>query len=176
MWAKLKTSKGFTIVELLITIIIIGILATLVTVNYNNAQTKTKATDEMSDLKTLNRAIQAYFAENSVYPTTGGAWWGWGQVQDEYFIPGLAPKYIPKTPQQKDTSSGSETTYLYRSDGTNYKLISHRPGGVQAVCTTAIGITPAMADPARANNPVPNCWAFGIWSEIPAGTDGAKWW
>lgn len=162
MWAKLKTSKGFTIVELVITIVIVGLLAALITVSYNSVQTKTKATNEMSDLKTLNRAIQAYYSENSEYPKTGGSWMGWSQAQDENFIPGLAPKYITKTPQQKDTSSGSDKSYIYLSDGTNYKLISHAPGA--SVCATAVGITPAMADPVR------NCWAFGIWSE------GAQWW
>jgi type II secretion system protein G len=172
MWAQHKKLSGFTIIELLVTIVIVGLLATLVAINYNTAQTKTKATNEMSDLKTLNRAIQAYYAENSVYPTTGGAWTGLNRQAD--FIPSITPKFIAKQPQQTDIGSGNDTTYLYRSDGVNYKLISSRPTGTHAVCTAAISVSPAMADPQRTI--APNCYGFGIWSTSPDGLSSGRDW
>ncbi|MDN5275377.1 MAG: Fimbrial protein [Candidatus Saccharibacteria bacterium] len=42
MWAK-QTSKGFTIVELLIVIVVIGILAAITIVAYNGIQNRAKA-------------------------------------------------------------------------------------------------------------------------------------
>ena len=56
MWAK---QKGFTIVELLIVIVVIGILAAISLTAYNGVQTKAKVNTAKSDLTTLNKAIQA---------------------------------------------------------------------------------------------------------------------
>jgi len=59
MWAKNKQQNGFTIVELLIVIVVIGILAAITIVAYNGIQQKAKIASATSDLVALNRAIQA---------------------------------------------------------------------------------------------------------------------
>lgn len=56
MWIK---QKGFTIVELLIVIVVIGILAAITIVAYNGVQQRAKVTSANSDLMNLNKAIQA---------------------------------------------------------------------------------------------------------------------
>ena len=50
---------GFTIVELLIVIVVIGILAAITMVAYNNVQERARVSQANSELKDLNQAIQA---------------------------------------------------------------------------------------------------------------------
>lgn len=52
-------SKGFTIVELLIVIVVIGILAAITIVAFNGVQTRAQNSKITSDLAMLNKAIQA---------------------------------------------------------------------------------------------------------------------
>ena len=51
--------RGFTIVELLIVIVVIGILAAITVVAYNGVQDRAKATKIQSDLQLLQKAIAA---------------------------------------------------------------------------------------------------------------------
>lgn len=69
---SLKSSDGgFTIVELLIVIIVIGILATLVLIAYNNVQAQARDTKRTSDANSLADAAAAFKTEstNGSYPT-----------------------------------------------------------------------------------------------------------
>ncbi len=69
MWAKNKQS-GFTIVELLIVIVIIGILATLTIVAYNGIQGRAIAATLQSDLDSASKQLKLYQVDHSAYPTT----------------------------------------------------------------------------------------------------------
>ena len=51
-------AKGFTIVELLIVIVVIGILAAITIVAYNGIQERAKVASVHSDLRTLSQKIQ----------------------------------------------------------------------------------------------------------------------
>ncbi len=62
-------SKGFTIVELLIVIVVIAILATLVIVTFTGIQKKARDSQRMTDINALDSHLQAYYAENGYYPT-----------------------------------------------------------------------------------------------------------
>lgn len=65
-----KQSKGFTIVELLIVIVVIGILAGLVITTYNGIQQKARNTERTTDLKTFQSQLEAFYASNGRYPST----------------------------------------------------------------------------------------------------------
>lgn len=67
---SLKKSKqsGFTIVELLIVIVVIGILATLVLVTFSGVQQKARDTKRQTDLKALASQLEVYYANNGSYP------------------------------------------------------------------------------------------------------------
>lgn len=62
-------SKGFTIVELLIVIVVIAILATLVIVTFTGIQQKARDSQRQTDINALNSHLAAYFASNGYYPT-----------------------------------------------------------------------------------------------------------
>lgn len=64
-----KYASGFTIVELLIVIVVIGILAAITIVAYNGVQDRAHDTAVKSDLTTIAKKIQLYNADNGNYPT-----------------------------------------------------------------------------------------------------------
>lgn len=65
---KKTVSRGFTIVELLIVIVVIGILAGLVVVTYNGIQKKARDTERKTDINALHGQLEAYQAQNGKYP------------------------------------------------------------------------------------------------------------
>ena len=64
-----KKQKGFTIVELLIVIVVIGILAALVITTFTGIQQKARDTERETDIKALYGQVEAYYAQNGKYPT-----------------------------------------------------------------------------------------------------------
>ena len=62
--------QGFTIVELLIVIVVIGILAVITVVAYNGVQNRAKISSVSSALSQAARKVGLYQAENGRYPTT----------------------------------------------------------------------------------------------------------
>lgn len=67
---SLKTkSKGFTIVELLIVIVVIGILATLVIVTFTGIQQKARNSQRQTDINAIDSHVEAFNAANGYYPT-----------------------------------------------------------------------------------------------------------
>ena len=64
-----KSNQGFTIVELLIVIVVIGILALLVITTYSGIQAKARNSKRSSDVKSLQTQIEAYFSQNGYYPS-----------------------------------------------------------------------------------------------------------
>ena len=66
----MKKERGFTIVELLIVIVVIGILAAIVIVAFNGVQNKAKTTKAQTNAAAVQKVAEAYNADNSVYPGT----------------------------------------------------------------------------------------------------------
>lgn len=64
-----KRQQGFTIVELLIVIVVIGILATLVIVTFSGIQQKARNTKRQTDINAIDSTVEAYYAQNGYYPT-----------------------------------------------------------------------------------------------------------
>ncbi|HLD21989.1 MAG TPA: prepilin-type N-terminal cleavage/methylation domain-containing protein [Patescibacteria group bacterium] len=63
--------KGFTLIELLIVIAIIGLLATLAILSLTAAQKKARDAKRVSDVKTMQMAMEMYYNDNSHYPNIG---------------------------------------------------------------------------------------------------------
>jgi prepilin-type N-terminal cleavage/methylation domain-containing protein len=65
---KINYQRGFTIVELLIVIVVIGILAAITIVAYNGVQTKAKTTSAVAAANTAMQKAELYNTDQSRYP------------------------------------------------------------------------------------------------------------
>jgi len=64
-----RKQSGFTIIELLIVIIVIGILATLVITTFSGIQRNARNRAREADTNALHSQIEYYYGQNSKYPT-----------------------------------------------------------------------------------------------------------
>lgn len=125
---------GFTLIELMITIAIIGILSAVVYANFGTAREQTRDKVRLVAIKDLQLAIELYKAQNGRYPVKGcgstSAWVGPGPQTGTAascadYIVGLVPDYIDKLPTDPKSESISDLGFLYGSDaaGTWYKVL-----------------------------------------------------
>ena len=63
-----QRQSGFTIVELLIVIVIIGILATLVIVTFSGVQQKARDSERKTDINAVAGQLEAFYANKGYYP------------------------------------------------------------------------------------------------------------
>jgi type II secretion system protein G len=94
--------RGFTLVELLVVISIIGILIGIIIPNLGAARQSSRDAKRISDIKNIQLAIALYYSDNNKYPTDHRA---------------LAPIYLGTVPKDPQTNSD----YLYQA--------MHRGGG-----------------------------------------------
>ena len=77
-----KTKSGFTIVELLIVIVVIGILAAITIVAYNGIQQRAHNSQTASAVKQYYQALMAYRVDHDTYPIQASACLGTGYPND----------------------------------------------------------------------------------------------
>ena len=69
----MRTRKGFTLVEVLIVVIILGILAAIVVPQFSNASTNAQLSALTQNLQTIRGQLQLYKAQhNDTWPTAAG--------------------------------------------------------------------------------------------------------
>ncbi|QLE83819.1 type II secretion system protein GspG [Shewanella sp. Scap07] len=65
-----KKHRGFTLLEVMVVIVILGILASMVVPNLMGNKDKADQQKAVSDIVALENALDMYKLDNSVYPTT----------------------------------------------------------------------------------------------------------
>lgn len=60
--------KGFTLIEMLVVIAIIGILASVVMVALNGSRTKARDASRLKDVETIVGALQVYYESHGAFP------------------------------------------------------------------------------------------------------------
>ena len=124
---------GFTLVELLVVVAIIGILATRIVINLNAARMRSRDARRVSDVDQVKTMLNLAYEEKIKFPTGGtaasfndgwttnsnGSPTGWMPAAD------LVPKYTPVLPV--DPVNDTARYYMYRSNGADYKVISRNP-------------------------------------------------
>ena len=66
----MKNKKGFTLIELLVVVLIIGILAAIALPQYQKSIEKSKATQALTLIKTIDGSIKSYNLATGHYPTS----------------------------------------------------------------------------------------------------------
>lgn len=69
---RTRTQKGFTLVEILIVVVILGILAAIVIPQFSEASTEAKLNSSMSSLQTLRSQISLYKIQHNDNPPCHG--------------------------------------------------------------------------------------------------------
>lgn len=148
---SLKKQKGFTLVELLIVIIIIGILATLVIVTFTGVQQKARDSKRQTDLNAVDSHVEAFYAQYAFYPTLA-------DMQSSSFLStfmkGLDPNALVDPKGGSLAASATASSYGY--------VASDNTGGNACSNTTATTITGGVPQ----NN---GCNAFQITADLEAG-------
>lgn len=115
---RLTTSAGFTLIEIMVVVFILGLLATLVAPKIIGRTDDARRTKAAADIKAIEQALQLYKLDNGAYPRdlrelvepSGGSWNPEGYLDREPVDPwGVA--------------------YVYSSDGQNYVIKSFGADG-----------------------------------------------
>lgn len=69
---RVTAHRGFTIVELLIVIVVIGILAAITIVSYGGVTTNARNAGYKADAAQIMKVAETYNADEGVYPTSAG--------------------------------------------------------------------------------------------------------
>jgi prepilin-type N-terminal cleavage/methylation domain-containing protein len=148
-------SKGFTIVELLIVIVVIAILATLVIVTFTGIQQKARDSQRQTDINAVDSHVEAYYAQNGTYPTAAmlnDATWRAANMK------GLDAEAL-KDPKASGADIGSATA---TATTLQYGYVATAGG---AACPAATGTGASM---------VSTCDAFTLTAYLEGGTTYTK--
>jgi general secretion pathway protein G len=124
-----RDQDGFTLIEIMVVILIIGLLALMVVPRLRGVADRAKRTKAQADIQELKQALDRYYLDNGSYPTTDQGLQALvtpptgGRLPSNYEQGG----YIEKLPNDP---WGNQ--YFYQSDGTTYALKSFGPDGVQS--------------------------------------------
>ena len=169
-----KRRVGFTLIELLIVVAIIAILAAIAVPNFLEAQTRSKVSRVMADMRTTGLAITAYELDNSQFPVFGrlnpraklGVWVAhWMDIDDGRRHPG----HLLSTPIQYIT----RVPWDYYNSFVKIKCmgIDHRKKQAATVFSGAPhGMKPLSQPGQAAINPI-EVIESGFWQLESAGPD-----
>src|SRR5216684_748524 len=65
-----KAEQGFTLIEIMVVILILGLLATIVVQSLRGATDKAKRTKAIADIAELKTALDRFYIDNGSYPTS----------------------------------------------------------------------------------------------------------
>lgn len=69
-----STTKGFSLIELLIVIAIVGVVSALLMANFVGIRQKARDSDRKSNVRQIQSGLELHFADQSFYPTQGNAY------------------------------------------------------------------------------------------------------
>lgn len=129
----LQKRKTFTLIEMLIVIVIIGILAAALVPRLQSVQGRARDTKRKTDLRTIFNALEIYVLDNSDYPSdrTPGNPWKWRYSTDTSpWMPELTGiiSSVPTDPRNVNPLNG----YLRQTGAYYHMYRGLTTGGIDA--------------------------------------------
>jgi prepilin-type N-terminal cleavage/methylation domain-containing protein len=119
-----KIIRGFTLIELLTVIAIIGILASIILVSLTAARAKGRDAKRISDIKSIQLALEEYYNDNLKYPAS-------------IYGSALAPTYMPTVPTDPSGNNcGSEGANTWATSAGQYCYTALNTSAVTACLST----------------------------------------
>lgn len=139
---NLKFQIGFTLVELLVVISIIGLLATILFASFDESREQARDKARLVALKEMQLAIEQYKSQYGMYPEIGcgviysssfsgpgvstqAGFETCGSASSSRYIVGLTPDFIPKLSFDPKFEFITDRGFYYRSNKYSYKLMAY---------------------------------------------------
>jgi general secretion pathway protein G len=124
-----SNQDGFTLIEIMVVILILGLLATIVVQSLRGATDKAKRVKAQADISEIKTGLDRYYLDAGSYPSTEqglGALVAAPQTGNSVNANYEAGGYLQSIP--KDPWGNA---YVYQSDGNSYVLKSFGADGVE---------------------------------------------
>jgi len=170
----MQNQKGFTIIELIVVIAIIAVLSGIVVVNTGQYLAKTRDAKRLSDMHTIQLALQAYYEQYGYYPASLNlGCGGWDIGYKDYsgnsdFIKALITsnilRAVPVDPSSYSTDCSNG--YQYGSNGNPVNNWDNTCNIALHGAYYILGIRHMETSGAKATSPVFNCDGRDFQSEF----------
>ncbi|MBN2694544.1 type II secretion system protein GspG [bacterium] len=104
-------SKGMTLVEIMVVVVIIGILGTFVALNVFDSVDDARESKAVSEISSIETAVKRYRLKTAKFPQS---------------LKELVPKYIE---DESGLMDPWDNEYVYKLEGSSFKLFSKGPDG-----------------------------------------------
>ena len=120
---RLRASAGFTLIEIMVVVFILGLLVTLVAPKIIGRTDEARRTKALADVKGIEEALHLFKLDNGFYPTTDQG------LQALVTRPSNARNYSPEGYLDKLPIDPWGNPYVYFSDGQDYIVKSYGADG-----------------------------------------------
>jgi general secretion pathway protein G len=120
---RLRASAGFTLIEIMVVVFILGLLVTLVAPKIIGRTDEARRVKAMADIKGIEEALHLFKLDNGFYPTTDQG------IQALVTRPSNARNYNPDGYLDKLPVDPWGNAYVYFSDGQDFIIKSYGADG-----------------------------------------------
>ena len=121
-------SRGFTLLEIMVVVFILGLLVTLVAPRIVGRADEARHTKAIADMKAVEQALNLYRLDTSSYPTTSQ---GLGALVHRPDTPPIPKTWNPNGYLERVPLDPWGNAFVYLSDGTRFTLRALGADGVE---------------------------------------------
>lgn len=181
-----KSTSGFTIVELLIVIVVIGVLAAISVVAFNGVQARARDNVRYNDAKAILKALELYKANVGTYPSTDATpiastpgcssmptGYSYSYATDDSWMKKLVDGgYLKSAPRPPVSDCSRYYQYLYiPAPGTSYNCPSRTTG----YFVLTVAGTDGVLNPVDESSTTSSSWQPCVGSTVGWGNGTTSW-
>ena len=121
-----RRRSGFTLIEIMVVVVILGLLAALVVPNIGSRVSEAQRTAAATQIRSIEDALEMYRMHNGFYPSTAQG------LEALVTAPTTSPvpkRYADGGYMKKIPDDPWGNPYIYRNEGGRVKIISTGPDG-----------------------------------------------